>query len=299
MQVSPKNFRGVYTALVTPFNKGAVDFDSLQNLVDYQLKFGINGLVLLGTTGESVTLDDEERTQVLEFVVKKVDHRIPILVGTGSNCTRKAVQYTCEAAKLGADGMLVVAPYYNRPTQSGLCMHFEKIAASTEKPICLYSIPSRCGIEIGVETIAKLREKYEHIIGVKEAGGSCNRVSQIVKALDKDFCVFCGDDSLTLPFFALGARGVISVASNLAVKPLVKMMDYALSNNLEAAADINRLFYPFFRALTVETNPVPVKQFLYRAGLIASPEVRLPLSPLLETSVDLVNDVFDSLHGKY
>ncbi len=299
MQINVSNFRGVFTALVTPFKNELVDFESLEKLVEYQISSGINGLVLLGTTGESATLEDSERTEVLKFILRIVKQRVPVLVGTGSNCTKKAIRYTIEAESLGADGALIVAPYYNRPTQSGLYLHFKAIAEACHMPICLYSIPSRCGVEIDVETISSLREKFSHIIGIKEAGGSCNRVAQIIKAVDKDFCVLSGDDALTLPFFALGARGLISVASNLAVKPLVDMMHHALTNNLEAAADINRRFYPFFRSLMVETNPVPIKQILYKAKLIASPEVRLPLSPLSDEHVRFMEKIFNSLQGQF
>ncbi len=292
-----KNLQGVLTALITPFFEGKVDYTSLEKLVEYQLMEGIQGLVLLGTTGENSTLTDQERKQLLEFLVKQINHRIPVWIGTGSNCTQKAVQMTQEAANLGADGALVVTPYYNRPTQNGLYLHYEAIAQASSLPICLYSIPTRCGVEIEVDTVCKLRRKYKHIVGIKEAGGSCNRVSQLLKDNDAKFKILGGDDALALPFFALGAQGLISVASNWIVKPLVKMYQAAAQNDLEEASNINRKFYPLFRALTVETNPVPIKQFLYRAGIIRSPEVRLPLCPLSDKSLTVVNKVFESLHG--
>lgn len=292
-----KDLQGVLTALVTPFFEGKIDYTSLEKLVEYQLKEGIQGLVLLGTTGENSTLTDAERKQLLEFLIKQINHRIPVWIGTGSNCTQKAVQMTQEAADLGANGALIVTPYYNRPTQNGLYLHYEAIAQATSLPICLYSIPTRCGVEIEVDTVCKLRRKYKHIVGIKEAGGSCNRVSQLLKDNDNEFKILGGDDALALPFFALGAQGLISVASNWIVKPLVKMYQAAAQNDLEEASNINRKFYPLFRALTVETNPVPIKQFLYQAGIIRSPEVRLPLCPLSDKSLTVVNKVFESLHG--
>lgn len=297
MGLHTKIFRGVYSALITPFKNGLIDFNSLKKLINHQIDSGINGLVLLGTTGESATLSDKERAEVLNFTIETINGRIPFLIGTGSNCTQKTIELTQQADNLGAHGMLIVAPYYNRPNQEGLFLHYSKIAESTTKPICLYSIPSRCGIEIGVDTILKLRQKHNNIVGIKEAGGSCNRISDIIKNLDKDFCVLSGDDSLTLPFLALGACGVVSVASNWLGKPLIEMFEKASQNDLESAANINRRYYPLFRALSIETNPVPIKYLLYRAGLIESPEVRLPLSPLQKTSIEHLDNVFQKIYA--
>ena len=290
-------FKGVFTALVTPFYKNEVDYDSLKNLIDHQIAGGVHGIVLMGTTGESATLEDAERRQILETAIAHINNRVPILIGTGSNCTQKSIKLSQEAEALGASGLLVVAPYYNKPTQEGLFLHYEAIAKATTKPICLYSIPSRCGIEIATQTVQRLRKTYKNIVAIKEAGGSCNRVSQLIKDNDKDFCVLSGDDALALPFFALGAKGVISVASNLITRPMVKMFQLSADNDLESASDINRQYYPLFRALTIETNPVPIKYFLFKAGLIKSPEVRLPLCSLSDNSLTLVHNVFESLHG--
>ena len=290
-----KNLCGVYTALVTPFLDDRVDFDSLGNLVDYQISSGVNGLVVLGTTGESVTIEDSERTEILKYIIKRSNGRVPVIVGTGSSCTAKAIKYTIEAEKLGADGSLVVAPYYNKPNQSGLYLHYSKIAEAVKMPIILYSIPSRCGIEIDVETIKLLRNSHKNIVGIKEAGGSCNRVSQIVKELDDDFVILSGDDALTLPFMALGANGVISVASNWICKQLSEMLQEALNNNLEHASSINRKYYVFFRTMFIEPNPVPIKQILFKAGIIKSPQVRLPLCQLSSEHLSVVNDLFDSI----
>lgn len=292
-----KFFKGVFTALVTPFYNNKIDYESLEKLVEYQISSGIQGLVLLGTTGESATLDEEERDELLKKVIKQINGRVPVLIGSGSNCTKKTIKLSQAAEALGADGLLIVAPYYNRPTQEGLYLHYEAIAKATQKPICLYSIPSRCGIEISVETVSKLKTNCPNIVAIKEAGGSCNRVSQLIKNCGSEFSVLSGDDALALPFFALGARGLISVSSNLICRPLVKMFQLANDNDLESASNINRQYYPFFRALTIETNPVPIKQFLHLAGVIKSPEVRLPLCPLSDKSLTAVKNVFESLHG--
>ena len=291
-----KFLQGVFTALITPFYQGKVDYDALECLIEYQISRGIQGFILLGTTGESATLSEDERNEILERVLQQVNHRVKVLVGTGSNCTKKTLQLTRQADELGADGFLVVVPYYNRPTQEGLYLHFEAVAESTSKPICLYSIPSRCGVELAIETVVKLRRNYKNIVGIKEAGGSCNRVAQLIKDNDDNFNVLSGDDALALPFFALGACGLVSVASNWIVKPLVKMFRLASLNDLEGASNINRRYYPLFRALTIETNPVPIKHFLYKAKLIRSAEVRLPLCPLSDNSLTLVNNVFESLY---
>ena len=292
-----KLFKGVFTALITPFYNGKIDYESLEKLIEYQISNGVQGLVLLGTTGESATLDEQEHDELLQKAIKQINGRVAVLIGTGSNCTQKTIKLSQQAEKLGTDGLLIVAPYYNRPTQEGLYRHYEAIARSTQKPICLYSIPSRCGVEISVETVCKLRQNYSNIIAIKEAGGSCNRVSQLIKDCDDDFNVLSGDDALALPFFALGARGVISVASNLICKPLVKMFRLANDNDLESASNVNHQYYPLFRALSIETNPVPIKQFLHLAGVIKSPEVRLPLCPLSDKSLTVVKNVFESLHG--
>ena len=298
MDISAQNlFKGVFTALITPFYNNKVDYESLEKLIEYQIASGIKGLVLLGTTGENATLDEHEHDELLQKAIQQINGRVSVLVGTGSNCTQKTIKLSQQAEKLGVDGLLIVAPYYNRPTQEGLYLHYETIAKATPKPICLYSIPSRCGVEISVETVSKLRQNCSNIVAIKEAGGSCNRVSQLIKDCGSDFSILSGDDALALPFFALGARGVISVASNLICRPLVKMFQLAGDNDLESASNINHQYYPLFRALTIETNPVPIKQFLYLAGVIKSAEVRLPLCPLSDKSLTVVKNVFESLHG--
>ncbi len=293
--MNTQKFSGVFTALVTPFKDEKIDFITLEKLIEYQIHQGVQGIIVVGTTGESPTLDENERLEIIEYAVTKAKKRVQVWAGTGSNCTRKAVSYTKEAHRLGVDGMLIVAPYYNRPNQEGLFMHFSRIAESTDKPILLYSIPSRCGVEIGIGVLEQLRSLFRNVVGIKESGGSCNRVSQIVKSLDKEFIILSGDDSLTLPFIAIGAKGVVSVASNLVGKELVKMVNLALQNNLEEAAKINRQYYPFFRSLTLEPNPIPIKYVLYKNDLIPSPEVRLPLCAMSDNNIQILVDCLHAM----
>ena len=271
---------GTLTALVTPFSRGKIAFSDLRKLVKSQLRAGINGLVPVGTTGESPTLSHEEHLEVISTVVEAVAGRVPVVAGTGSNSTDEAVELTTKAHDAGVDAMLVVAPYYNRPSQLGLVQHFSRIAEATDRPIVLYSIPGRCGIEIGVSTVEQLRDKYPHVRYIKEAGGSVDRVDRLKSALGRDITVLSGDDSLTLPFMSVGAEGVISVASNLLPGPVTKMVNLAATNDFAKASKLHRKLYPIFKSLFVEPNPVPVKVAMERAKIISSAEVRLPLCEL-------------------
>ncbi len=268
---------GTITALVTPLLKGQVDYASLKKLVAYQIRGGINGLVPVGTTGESPTLSHEEHLEVIRAVVENAAGRVPVIAGTGSNSTYEAVDLTRLSHDAGADAMLVVAPYYNKPSPEGLFRHFSAVAEATDRPIILYSIPSRCGIEIGVPVVERLRAKYPHVRWIKEAGGSVDRVDQLKQALGSDITVLSGDDSLTLPFMSVGAEGVISVASNLFVREVAQLVGLALADDYAKATKIHRKLYPIFKTLFIEPNPVPVKVALVRAGIIASAEVREPL----------------------
>jgi 4-hydroxy-tetrahydrodipicolinate synthase len=279
---------GALTALVTPFKNQAVDFDSLRKLTEFQIKSGINGLVPVGTTGESPTLTHEEHMDVIRAVIETARGRTPVVAGTGSNSTQEAIELTKLSHEAGADAMLVVAPYYNKPSQEGVFRHFCSIAEVTDKPIILYSIPGRCGIEISVAVVERLRKKYSHVSYIKEAGGSVDRVDQLKQALGRDLTVLSGDDGLTVPFMSVGAEGVISVASNLMPKEVTQMVQAALENDFAKATKLHRKFYPLFKNLFIEPNPVPVKTALVRAGRIASAEVRSPLcemTPANETTL--------------
>jgi len=272
-------FTGTYTAIVTPFKNGQLDAPALERLVKMQIKAGVDGIVPVGTTGESPTVDYEEHLEIIALTVKFAAGKVKVLAGTGANSTSEAVYLTREAEKIGADGSLQVAPYYNKPTQEGLFQHFHEIARTTKLPIVLYSIPGRCGVEIGVETVRRLARECKNIIGIKEAGGSCDRVSQLRAALGPKFVILSGDDSLTLPFMAVGADGVISVASNVVPREVAQMVAAFRHGDAGKASRFHAKLYPLFKDLFVETNPVPVKAALAMMGLVTE-EYRLPLVPM-------------------
>ena len=293
--MSSTEFKGTYTALATPFNNDGVDYDDLEALVEYQIKGGITGLVAVGTTGESPTLSHSEHIDVIRQTVQFANTRVPVYAGTGSNSTDEAIELTKEADKAGADGFLLVAPYYNKPSEEGLLAHFSAIAEVTDKPIILYSIPSRCGIEISVDVAAKLYERYPHVCCMKAAEGSCDKVTQYIKKLGMNYSVLSGDDALTLPFMSSGAKGVISVASNLIVSPLVEMVNAANSNDFKKAQEIFLNYYHFFNAIFMEPNPVPIKYCLKETGIIRSDSVRLPLSNLKDASKNQLKTLLKEL----
>jgi 4-hydroxy-tetrahydrodipicolinate synthase len=272
-------FTGTYTAIVTPFKNGVVDAIALEQLVKIQIRSGVDGIAPVGTTGESPTVDCEEHIRIIELAVKFAGRKIKVIAGTGANSTSEAIHLTREAEKVGADGSLQVAPYYNKPTQEGLFQHFRAIARATKLPIVLYSIPGRCGIEISVETVRRLARVCKNIVAIKEAGGNCDRVSQLRAALEPKFTILSGDDSLTLPFMAVGAQGVISVASNVVPREVAQMVDAFTRGQIRKASQLHAKLYPLFKDLFIETNPIPVKAALAMMGLIAE-EYRLPLVPM-------------------
>jgi 4-hydroxy-tetrahydrodipicolinate synthase len=280
----PRQFTGSYTALVTPFRGGAIAYDELRQLVDAQIKGGISGVVPVGTTGESPTVTHEEHLEIIRCTIAAARGRVPVIAGTGSNSTQEAMDMSVAADEAGADGLLLVAPYYNRPTQEGLYQHFARIADVTEKPIILYSIPGRCGVEISVGVIERLRARYPHVAHIKEAGGSVDRVDQIIQAMGDAVTVLSGDDSLTLPFMAVGAQGVVSVASNYFPREVSRLAKLALQGEYSKARTLHRKLYPLFKAFFIESNPAPIKLAMAQAGMIGSEEVRLPLCPLSATS---------------
>ena len=272
-------FTGTYTAIVTPLRNGKLDEPALERLVRAQVRAGVDGIVPVGTTGESPTVDYEEHVQIIALAVKLVAGRVRVLAGTGANSTREAIYLAQAAEKAGADGLLQVAPYYNKPTQEGLFQHFRAIARATRLPIVLYSIPGRCGVEIGVDTVRRLAQECGTIVGIKEAGGSADRVSQLRAALGPRFEIMSGDDSLTLPFMAVGAKGVISVASNIIPRQVAQMVRAYAADRPGAALKLHQKYYPLFKDLFIESNPVPIKAALSMLGQIEE-EYRLPLVPL-------------------
>jgi 4-hydroxy-tetrahydrodipicolinate synthase len=278
--MKPRTLTGAITALATPFRGKDVSFGDLKRLVEHQIRGGIDGIVPVGTTGESPTLTAEEHLDVIHATVEFARGRVPVIAGTGSNSTAEAIEYTRLADEAGADAVLVVTPYYNKPSQEGLYLHYAAIADATDLPIILYSIPSRCSIEISVPVVERLRSRYPNVRWIKEAGGSVERVDQLKQALGDDISVLSGSDELTLAFMAHGAEGVISVASNLLPKDITKMVRLAQANDYAGARKIHQRLFPLFKALFVEPNPVPLKVALKRAGIISSDAVRAPLSPM-------------------
>lgn len=268
-------FRGTFTALVTPFRDGRIDVAALERLVDGQIAGGISGVVVNGTTGESPTLSRAEREQAIEVVKQRVAGRCLVLVGTGTNATASAIEATAAAEKIGVDGALVVAPYYNKPSQEGLFRHFQAVAQSTKLPIMLYNIPGRCAVDIAAATVVRLAA-CANIVAIKEASGSVDRVSELRRILPDTFTILSGDDSLTLPFMAVGAVGVVSVASNVFPKEVSDLVRAFVAGDFAGAQRLHARMLPIFKDLFIEPNPVPAKTALGWRGEM-SPEVRLPL----------------------
>ncbi len=276
-------FRGTFTALVTPFRNGGVDVSAFEKLIETQIAGGITGIVAIGTTGESPTLSHKEREQLIRLAVATANKRCLVLAGTGSNATDHAVVDTKLAEKLGVDGVLLVSPYYNKPSQEGLFRHFKTIAAVTSLPIMLYNIPGRCGVDIMPETVVRLAKECRNIVSIKEASGSVERVSDLRRRLPESFTVLSGDDSLTLPFMAVGAAGVVSVASNLFPSQVCGLVRACESGDFKSATQLHRKLLPLFKDLFIEPNPVPVKTALGWRGVMSG-EVRLPLCEMIEVN---------------
>jgi 4-hydroxy-tetrahydrodipicolinate synthase len=276
-------FRGTFTALVTPFRGEAVDSSALEKLIEAQIGGGINGLVAVGTTGESPTLTHEEKHEVIKLTVKVAKGRCKVLVGTGSNSTRDAIEATKFAEKAGVDGALLVSPYYNKPSQEGLFRHFKAVAENTSLPIMLYNIPGRCSVDIGPDTVVRLAEACRNIVSIKEASGSVERVGELRRHLPDEFTIMSGDDSLTLPFMSVGAVGIVSVASNLFPTEVCDLVRACESGDFRAAAKLQRRMFPLFKDLFIEPNPVPVKMALGWRGVMSG-EVRLPLCEMTDAN---------------
>jgi 4-hydroxy-tetrahydrodipicolinate synthase len=272
-------FTGTYTAIVTPFKNGKIDETAFERLVKAQIKGGVDGIVPVGTTGESPTLDFAEHIHVIALAVKFAGGRIKVLAGTGGNSTSEAIYLTQLAEKSGADGSLQVAPYYNKPTQEGVFQHFHAIARATKLPIVLYSIPGRCGIEISVDTVNRLAHDSVNIVGIKESGGNPDRVSQLRATLGVNFTILSGDDSMTLPFMAVGAQGVVSVASNIIPREVSHLVKAYAMGKPDVALKLHDKYFALFKDLFIEGNPLPVKAALAMMGMIQE-EFRLPLVPM-------------------
>ena len=269
-------FSGSIVALITPFKNGEVDYEALARLIDFHVENGTDAILVCGTTGESPTLTFEEHDRVVEFAVKHAKGRIKVIAGTGANATHEAVHLTAHAKEVGADAALLVVPYYNKPTQEGIYRHFATVAEEVDIPIILYNIPSRTGVEISVDTVYRLVSKYPNIVGSKESTPNMDRISEMRKRLGDTFAILSGDDSLTLPMMALGAKGVISVANNVVPKEVKALTRYALEGNFKKAREIHYELYDLFKVLFIETNPIPVKTACWMMGMCEK-EFRLPL----------------------
>lgn len=280
------DWQGSFTALVTPFQDGRLDEKSLDKLLDHQLAGGAEGVIPCASTGESPTVRPEEWAYIMKAAVAKCQGKAKVFAYTGTNDTAETIRRTGEAEKLGVDGALVVTPYYNKPTQEGLYRHFKAVAEATQLPIMLYNVPGRTGVSLDPKTVARLAE-LENIVAVKEASGSLDQVSAIIKLCRERLIVFSGDDSLTLPMLAVGAKGVVSVVANLAPHDTSEMVRLFLAGDVEGARKIHLRQFPLVKALFCETSPGPVKYALSLMGL-CSPELRLPLAEVAESTRELV-----------
>jgi 4-hydroxy-tetrahydrodipicolinate synthase len=282
-------FRGAIVAIVTPFKNGKVDEAALRKLVEFQIKNGTDGIVPCGTTGESSTLSHEEHDRVIEVVIDAVKKKVPVIAGTGSNSTAEAIRLTRHAYKAGADGALMVCPYYNRPTQEGLYQHYKAVAEAVPIPIIVYNIPGRTGVNINPDTLARLA-KIKNIVGVKEASGSIKQMSDVIHLCGPKFDVLSGDDLFTLPLMAMGGHGVISVISNVAPADMAAMVDAFAAGDLKKARMLHYKMTPLIDSLFVETNPTPVKAALAMMKKI-SYEVRLPLYKLSDANYEKLKKI--------
>jgi 4-hydroxy-tetrahydrodipicolinate synthase len=280
------SFSGIYTALITPFRDGEIDEPAFKSIIERQIAAGVDGIVPVGTTGESPTLDTDEHLEVIRLAVEFVAGRCQVIAGTGANATSEAIELTEAAEALGATGSLQVCPYYNKPSQEGIYLHYKAIAECSNLPLMLYSVPGRSVIEIAPETVARLAADCPTITAIKEAGGSVDRVNQLVQALPAGFTILCGDDPLTLPFVSCGATGLVSVASNLIPEIIVKLVKACLSGNFPEALALQKQYYPLMRGLmSLDVNPVPIKTAVALQGHCL-PDLRLPLAPLSSENTD-------------
>jgi 4-hydroxy-tetrahydrodipicolinate synthase len=275
------SFEGVWTALVTPMlPEGDVDTLSIDQLVDYQLQSGVHGLVACGTTGEAPTLSHAERNQILEQVLGRVEGHIPVLMGVGTNDTPTTLKNAKEALALGAQGIMIVAPYYNRPTPEGLYRHFATVAEAVDCPILLYNNPIRCGIEISIECVQKLHTSYPHVRGIKDCNSHPNRLMQLAEKVGEHFSLLTGDDNWLLPALSLGAKGIVGVLTNVCPNPFVDIIQAFKNQDIKTAQSIYKTIFPLIQKSFIETNPIAIKYLLFRMGLITADSVRLPLTPL-------------------
>jgi 4-hydroxy-tetrahydrodipicolinate synthase len=287
-------FTGTYTAIVTPFRDGQVDEKALRDLIEFQITGGVSGIVPAGTTGEAATLDYDEHLRVVELTLEQANGRCSVIAGTGSNSTRETIELSQKAEKLGVDAVLLASPYYNKPTQEGLYRHYRAISEATATRIMLYNVPSRTAGEIGVETCARLAQECKNVVSIKEAGGSTERVSALRNALPAEFTILSGDDSQTVPFMAVGAVGVVSVASNIIPKQVSEMVTFFLKGQAARATELHLHYFRLFKDLFLESNPILVKAAMHLLGMIQA-EYRLPLCEMTPTNLEKLRATMSAL----
>lgn len=281
-------FKGSGVALVTPFNENGVDFEKLGELIEYHIENKTDALIVCGTTGESTTMSDEEQESVIEYTVKKVNKRIPVIAGTGSNDTKHSIELSQKAEKLGVDGLLVITPYYNKTNARGLKLHFEAIAKSTKLPIILYNVPGRTGVNIKPNVIAEL-SKIENIVAVKEASGDIAQVAEIARLVPEDFAIYSGNDDSIVPLLSLGGVGVISVVANICPKETHDLVDKFLNGDVKGARELQLGMKALIDKLFIEVNPIPVKTAMNILGFEVG-DLRLPLAPMEENNLNALKD---------
>jgi len=282
-------FSGSMVAIVTPFCNGLVDEKGLQELVAFQIEKGTSAIVPCGTTGESATLSHEEHSRVVALTIEAANRRVPVIAGTGSNSTEEAIQLTRKAKEAGADAALLITPYYNKPTQEGLYLHYKAVAEAVDLPLILYNVPGRTSVNLEPKTVERLSQ-IENIVGIKEASGSLAQVTEIIQRCGDKMAVFSGDDALTLPILAVGGKGVISVAANIIPDRMAELVNSSLRGDWARAQELNLALYPLFQAMFYETNPIPVKTALWLMGMIRE-EFRLPLCSMSEWNLSKLKDV--------
>lgn len=289
--MKPLKLEGTITALVTPFKDNyEVDFDALDRVVELQLKSGINGIVVLGSTGEAATLSEKEKLDVILAVQKKVNGKIPVIVGVGSNNTKATIENAKNAAKYNFDAVLIVCPFYNKPTQEGLFQHFNAISEAVDIPQIIYNVPGRTGTNISAETQIRIASECKNVIATKEASGNLEQMMQIIKYSPKDFTLLCGDDALAVPCICAGGRGIISVLSNYAPKMFTQCINFALNGQYKEAMKIHYELFEFMKVNFIESNPIPVKAFMSELGLIQN-VLRMPLLPISDKNKKLIQEL--------
>ena len=283
-------FKGAFTALITPFKNGEIDEEKYREHIEWQIEKGIHGLVPCGTTGESATMSHEEHKRVIKICVEQVKGRVPVLAGTGSNNTKEAIELTTFAKSVGADGALIITPYYNKPTPKGLVQHYKKISKEAPMPIVVYNVPSRTGTNLLPQTLYEIKKSVPEVVGVKEASGSIKQASDILELCGEDFIVLSGDDFLTFPMLCIGGKGVISVVSNIVPDKMAGLCNAYFDNDIEKARKLHYELAPLCRAMFYETNPIPVKTALHLMGRIEM-ELRLPLCEMVPENKEKLEKV--------